>query len=110
MSCGKPHETKCSEVLAKVYFYLDQQEISDVDCSRIKQHLDECGPCLRQYGIEEHVKALVGRTCGCETAPDGLRLRVLERIRQVSRDGAFEQTTEIRTEISVDVDRADERG
>ena len=45
MSCGKPHETPCTEVLERVYGYLDG-ELGDMDCAKIRQHLDECGPCL----------------------------------------------------------------
>ena len=55
MSCGNPHETPCTEVLDRVYGYLDG-ELVDLDCAKIRQHLDECGPCLREYGLEEAVK------------------------------------------------------
>jgi mycothiol system anti-sigma-R factor len=82
MSCGEPHETDCREVLDKVYLYLDG-EADDGDLLNIRQHLDECAPCLRQYGLEQQVKALVARCCGSDPAPDGLRVRVLQRIRQV---------------------------
>jgi mycothiol system anti-sigma-R factor len=82
MSCGDPHETDCREVLDKVYLYLDG-EADDGDLRKIRLHLDECAPCLRQYGLEQQVKALVARCCGSDPAPDGLRVRVLERIRQV---------------------------
>jgi mycothiol system anti-sigma-R factor len=82
MSCGNHHETDCREVLEKVYIYLDN-EANDHDYSAIKHHLDECGPCLRQYGLEQHVNAMVARTCGDEVAPDSLKVRVLARIQQV---------------------------
>jgi len=82
MSCGNPHETPCSEVLARVYNYLDG-EIGNKDLSKIRQHLDECGPCLREYGLEEVVKKLVHKHCGREVVPGDLRARVLTRIQQV---------------------------
>jgi mycothiol system anti-sigma-R factor len=82
MSCGNHHETPCSEVLEKVYVYLDN-EIGDEDCAKIRQHLEECGPCLRQYGLDQAVKALVARSCGCDLAPEELRGKVLARIREV---------------------------
>ena len=82
MSCGNPHATDCREVLEKVYLYLDN-EADDHDCGAIKAHLDECGPCLRQYGLEQHVNAMVSRACGDEVAPDALKVRVLARIQQV---------------------------
>jgi mycothiol system anti-sigma-R factor len=82
MSCGDPHEVDCREVLERVYLYLDG-EIEDDDCARIREHLDECAPCLREFGIEQEVKALVARSCGCETAPETLRQRVMVRIQSV---------------------------
>ena len=82
MSCGKPHEVPCSEVLARLYSYLDN-EIEDQGYDQIRQHLDECGPCLREYGLEDVVKRLVHKCCGAETAPSELRVKVLVRIQAV---------------------------
>jgi mycothiol system anti-sigma-R factor len=82
MSCGEPHETDCSEVLEVVYSFLDG-EIDEIARSRIRQHLDECAPCLRQFGIEKEVKLLVARCCGADRAPDLLRMRIVARIQQV---------------------------
>ena len=82
MSCGKPHEVPCSEVLARVYSYLDG-EIEDAGCSQIRQHLDECGPCLREYGLEEAVKRVLQKHCGCDPAPAALRAKILLRISEV---------------------------
>jgi len=83
MSCGNPHEQDCSEVLELVYGFLDG-EIDDVSRARIAQHLDECSPCLRQYGLEQSVKALVHRSCACSAAPEQLRVQIVTRIRQIS--------------------------
>ena len=85
MSCGKAHETPCTEVLEQVYWYLDGQ-VSQEDCDHIRQHLDECGPCLREFGLEEAVKRLVATACGCDPVPSGLRSKVLVRIRQVQAE------------------------
>jgi mycothiol system anti-sigma-R factor len=82
MSCGKPHETPCSEVLERVYTYLDG-ELDQNGCAQVKEHLDECGPCLREYGLEEAVKRLVNKSCGCDPVPDDLRDKVLARIQEV---------------------------
>ena len=62
--------------------YLDG-ELGDVGCAKIRQHLDECGPCLREYGLEEAVKRLVAKHCGCDPAPADLRAKILVRIREV---------------------------
>lgn len=82
MSCGEAHETPCSEVLARIYSYLDG-ELEDRGCSDIREHLDECGPCLREYGLEEVVKKLVHKSCGHDQVPGDLRQKVLLRIQQV---------------------------
>jgi mycothiol system anti-sigma-R factor len=82
MSCGDHHDTDCSEVLAAVYHFLDG-EISDSQKHVIREHLDECSPCLRQFGIEQEVKALVARSCGSDRAPEGLRVKIITRIQQV---------------------------
>jgi mycothiol system anti-sigma-R factor len=83
MSCGNPHETPCTEVLDAVYSYLDG-EIDDHQRALIVQHLDECGPCLQQFHLEQVVKSLVHRSCACESAPEHLRVQIVTRIRQVS--------------------------
>ncbi|SHN32613.1 mycothiol system anti-sigma-R factor [Cryptosporangium aurantiacum] len=103
MSCGGPHEVDCAEVLAEVWLYLDA-ETDGPSREKIAEHLDECGPCLREFGIEQEVKALVARCCGGEVAPDSLRRRLITTIRQavVSDDGSravYEETTiEVRRE------------
>jgi len=82
MSCGSPHEVDCAHVIEKVYLYLDG-EIDDEARHIVREHLDECAPCLRKFGLEQDVKALVARTCGGDVAPDGLRERLVVRLQQV---------------------------
>jgi len=94
MSCGKPHEVPCTEVLARLESYLDG-EIEHKGYDQIRQHLDECGPCLREYGLEEAVKRLVQKCCGAEPAPSGLRTKVLVRIQAIR---AELEVTEFRAE------------
>jgi mycothiol system anti-sigma-R factor len=85
VSCGKHHETPCTEVLDQVYIYLDG-EIDAAQREKIRGHLEECGPCLRQYDLDQAVKALVARSCGCDHASEELRSKVLARIRQVQTE------------------------
>ncbi|WP_426561858.1 mycothiol system anti-sigma-R factor [Angustibacter sp. McL0619] len=82
MSCGNHHDTDCREVLDRVFEYLDN-EMGELDCAKIKQHLEECGPCLQEYDLDQALKALIRRSCACESAPEELRTRVLTRITQV---------------------------
>lgn len=85
MSCGQPHDVDCVEVLEHVYSYLDG-EIDEAAKQEIREHLDECAPCLRQFGIEQEVKALVARCCGGDAAPATLRERLQIKLAQVELD------------------------
>ena len=69
MSCGNAHGTPCSEVLDRVYEYLDG-ELDRDRVHEIKEHLDECTPCLAEFGLEEAVKS-------------DLRSKVMRRIEAV---------------------------
>ncbi len=74
-------EMPCSEMLARVYGYLGG-ELSENECRAIRRHLDHCGLCLREYGLEEAVKRLVEKQVG-SNSPDELRAKILVRIREV---------------------------
>ena len=82
MSCGNHHDTDCREVLDRVYEYLDG-EMNPSDLTKIRVHLEECSPCLRQYDLDEALKALIRRSCACEPAPASLRERIMLRITEV---------------------------
>jgi mycothiol system anti-sigma-R factor len=82
MSCGNPHETDCHQVLAELWLFLDNE------CNRerrelLQRHLEECRPCLEEYGLEGHLKALLARKCRGDHAPDALKQRLRESIREI---------------------------
>lgn len=83
MSHSPSDDVDCSYALQRVYLYLDG-EIGEVDAAEARQHLADCAPCLREYGIEEEVKRLVRRSCCREPVPEGLRAKVLIRLQQVT--------------------------
>jgi mycothiol system anti-sigma-R factor len=72
----------CGVVISEVYLYLDL-ECSEDRRSLIQKHLDECSDCLREYGLEHEVKALVARCCGDERAPIELRERLRLRLNEM---------------------------
>jgi mycothiol system anti-sigma-R factor len=82
MSCGDPHDTDCREVIAEVWMFLDN-ECDHQRRELLQRHLDECSPCLEQFGLEEHLKALLARKCGGDHAPDALRQRLRQSIREI---------------------------
>ncbi|MFF4379403.1 mycothiol system anti-sigma-R factor [Kitasatospora sp. NPDC001547] len=105
MSCGDPHETECGEVLDHLYEFLDN-EMPEGDCAKLRVHFEECSPCLKQYGLEQAIKALIKRSCGCDDTPTDLRSKVLARIDSIragQRSGeqvvvAVETTVELHAE------------
>jgi mycothiol system anti-sigma-R factor len=86
---GDPHEghdleiTSCDDVLSHVFEFLDH-ETDDHRRAVIAEHLEDCSPCLRQFGIEQEFKALVRRRCGGDPTPLGLRDRIKMQLTHVS--------------------------
>ena len=78
-----PGNIDCDDVLKDLYLFLDD-ETDDALRGRIRQHLEACAPCLRQYGIEQDVRALVARKCGGDVAPARLHQRIRVRITQLT--------------------------
>lgn len=76
-----PVQDECVDYLERIVFFLDN-ELDEADCSEVRLHLDECGPCLEKYDLQRVVKYVVARSCA-ESAPDGLRERVRIQIREV---------------------------
>ena len=83
--CGSPHDKDCAEVLENLFLFLDH-EMEDASYAEIKEHLDECSPCLREYGIEQEVKALVARCCGQEKAPQEMLARLRAKLSELVTD------------------------
>ena len=75
-------DSDCAKALERMVFFIDN-ELDGADVEQIKQHIEDCAPCLATHELERVVKALVARSCS-EHAPDELRQRVRVRIRQVS--------------------------
>ncbi|WP_026875148.1 mycothiol system anti-sigma-R factor [Jiangella gansuensis] len=83
MSCDD-NEVDCAEVLDRVYVFFDH-ELDDrtITYDEIKAHLDACEPCLSKYDIERVIREMLARSCGCEHAPDELRMKIRARIQEV---------------------------
>ena len=77
--------TSCDDVLSHVFEFLDH-ETDDARRAVIAEHLEDCSPCLRQFGIEQEFKALVRRRCGGDPTPMGLRDRIKLQLTTVSFD------------------------
>ena len=75
MSCGKPHATPCTEILAAMSAYVDG-EVGAEQFRLIAVHVSECGPCESEEVSQRRVKALVVRAVGSPSAPATLRARI----------------------------------
>ena len=111
MSCGKPHETDCSEVLAEVWLFLDH-ECDQTRRRLLAQHLDECAPCLAEYGIDEKLKKLLANKCGGDVAPDALKARLRQQIRSQLLEQAqvTVESSPQGTKVEVRTTRVERRG
>jgi anti-sigma factor (TIGR02949 family) len=83
------NEFDCSRARLKLYEYLDGEMAPD-DCTRIREHLAQCAPCLQEYDLDQMLKALVRRSCSSEAAPMQLRMQIMSHIT------TFKMTIEIR--------------
>ena len=101
---GEPIEiSSCDDVLSHVFEFLDH-ETTDERRGLIAEHLDECSPCLRQFGIEQEFKALVRRRCGGDKPPSGLRDRIKMQLTtaSVEGDGTKVETERLTVERTTD--------
>ena len=94
----------CDDVLSHVFEFLDH-ETEPARREVIAEHLEDCSPCLRQFGIEQEFKALVRRRCGGDTPPPGLRDRIKVQLTSV----AFEEDGTQVTVERVSAERTQER-
>lgn len=79
MSCGRPHETPCTEVIASLSAYVDG-EVGAEEFRMIAIHITECPPCEQEERSHRTVKALVVRAVGEAQAPTELWTRIRARL------------------------------
>ena len=82
-----PGGIDCDDVLRDVYLYLDDETDQSAK-NRIRQHLDGCAPCLKQFGLEQDVRSLIARCCGGDQAPQTLKERISARITEITIESA----------------------
>ncbi|NKQ59157.1 mycothiol system anti-sigma-R factor [Amycolatopsis sp. K13G38] len=92
-------KVNCSEALAEIFLLLDSECSPERD-AELRRHIEDCPPCLEEYGIDEQLKQLLARKCGGEIAPSELKQKLRASIRKTveTRGGV----TIERTEVSVD--------
>ena len=81
-----PHaeDDACAAAVERLWSYVDHE--LDVDeAEELREHLEECSPCLEEYGIDVVLKTVVRRGCQ-ESAPETLRVRIHQTLLHVSPD------------------------
>ena len=68
------HEVDCNETLHRLYTYLDG-ELTEERRLQIKQHLDECPPCVEAFDFEAELRIVIAKKCR-DHVPESLRERV----------------------------------
>jgi anti-sigma factor (TIGR02949 family) len=88
MTSDEHDEFDCTRARMQLYEYLDGEMAPD-DCTKIREHLEQCGPCLHEYDVDQMLKALVRRSCGCEAAPTELRMHIMTQITTIKMTVEF---------------------
>jgi mycothiol system anti-sigma-R factor len=101
-------EINSCDDLSHVFEFLDH-ETDDARRAVIAEHLEDCSPCLRQFGIEQEFKALVRRRCGGDPTPVGLRDRIKVQLTSVSFEEDGTQVWVERTRVETIGERSEER-
>lgn len=70
----------CGETLAQLQTFLDR-ELTEVEVTTVRMHLDRCPPCKEVFRFEEHVRRLVKVRCMADVCPTALRDKILARVK-----------------------------
>ena len=77
----------CDEFAEHVFELLDA-EMPDSEAERLAAHASGCPECTERHEAERHLRALLRTACCEQSAPDELRLRIVEQFMfAVERDG-----------------------
>lgn len=68
----------CSEAIHRLYHFLDG-ELTEERRWEIRQHLDDCHPCLQAFDFEAELRIMIAAKCRDEV-PDSLRHRIATAI------------------------------
>src|SRR3982750_4468822 len=72
---GAEDKVRCEEALSEIFQLLDK-ECSPTRDAELRKHIEDCPPCLEEYGIDEQLKQLLARKCGGDHAPADLKKRL----------------------------------
>ncbi|MEE1622191.1 mycothiol system anti-sigma-R factor [Zafaria sp. Z1313] len=67
--------------IVRLYEYLDGA-LSLKDLNEVKDHLEHCDECAKEYDLECIIRSVVRRSCQ-EAAPEALKGRIMARISEI---------------------------
>ncbi len=79
----------CEEVFRRLDDYLDR-ELTPQEMKRVKEHLDTCEVCAREYAFEETVLVNLRDKLRRIAAPQGLVDKISRSLGQLKKDNAAE--------------------
>jgi len=82
-----------------MYTYLDG-ELGEPDLHLVREHLEECAPCMSQHDVDLVVKKLIRRAGGGDLAPGELRERIVLQITELARHGSATQISQVSVQIN----------
>ncbi len=68
----------CEDALHELYSFLDG-ELTESKRTQIREHLDDCSPCLEAFDFEAELRIVIKHRCRDEV-PESLRDRVAEKL------------------------------
>ena len=75
----------CQEAIHTLYHYLDG-ELTEYRRVEIRQHLDDCMPCLEAFDFEAELRIVIARNCR-DDVPENLRERIHKALLQEQETG-----------------------
>jgi mycothiol system anti-sigma-R factor len=81
-----------------MFTYLDG-ELGEPDLHLVREHLEECAPCMSEHDVDQVVKKLIHRAAGGDHAPEKLRERIVLQITELSRVGTTTTVNQVRLEL-----------
>jgi mycothiol system anti-sigma-R factor len=72
-----PNKQECLQLLQSI---LDGEATVQQKDQFMKQHLEECMPCYKNYHLEVAIRDLIKKNCSCEEAPEELIHSIKEKV------------------------------
>ena len=71
---AEQERSSCEDALTELYTFLDGELTTDKR-EHIRQHLDDCNPCLEHYDFEAELRIVISTKCR-ESVPESLKAKI----------------------------------